>query len=194
MNYYISDLHFGHENILRHNANNGGKRFESIEEYNELLIKNWNNVVTPSDNVYILGDFSWLTPQETLEILKQLKGAKFLVKGNHDKFAKDGACKKQFQGIYDYHMINDNGRTVVLSHYPIMMWNGQHRGSIHLYGHTHNSVEHDLFQNYLKQLNEHYKDERANFNAKAYNVGCMMEYMQYTPRTLEEIIKMTETR
>lgn len=191
MNYYIADTHFGHENIIKHNAQNGGKSFGSIEEYNELLIQNWNKVVTPSDNVYILGDFSWLSASDTLQILKQLNGVKFLIKGNHDRWAKDGACKKQFQGIYDYNMINDNDSVVVLSHYPIMMWNGQHRGSILLYGHTHNSPEHDLYQDYLKQLNEYYKNQRENFNARAYNVGCMMEYMDFTPRTLDEILKNT---
>lgn len=190
MNYYIADTHFGHENILRHNANNGARHFDSIEEYNNLLITNWNHVITPSDNVYILGDFSWLYAQDTLQILKQLQGAKFLIKGNHDRWYKDGACKKELQGIYDYKQVEDNGKIVILSHYPIMMWNGQHRGSIALYGHTHNSIEHDLYQNYLKQLNEYYKDKNENFNAQAYNVGCMMSYMNYTPRTLEEIIKL----
>ena len=189
MNYYIADTHFGHENILRHNANNGARHFSSIEEYNNLLITNWNNVITPSDNVYILGDFSWLYAQDTLKILKELKGAKFLVKGNHCRFAKDGACKKEFQGIYDYKQIEDNGRVVILSHYPIMMWNGQHRGAIHLFGHVHNSIENDLYQDYLKNLNDYYKNKRENFNARAYNVGCMMPHMNYTPRTLDEIIK-----
>ena len=114
MNYYISDTHFGHENIIKHDANNGCRRFSSIEEHDNLIIENWNRVVTPQDNIYILGDFSWLYARETEELIKKLNGAKFLIKGNHDRWCKDGACKKLFQGIYDYKTIQDGDKMVVM--------------------------------------------------------------------------------
>ena len=41
-----------------------------------------------------------------------------------------------------------------MSHYPILMWNGKHRGVIMLYGHTHITVEDDYFQKCLKKMNE----------------------------------------
>ena len=69
MNYYISDTHFGHENIIKHDANNGCRQFSSIEEHDNLIIENWNRVVTPQDNIYILGDFSWLYARETEELI-----------------------------------------------------------------------------------------------------------------------------
>ena len=56
MNYYISDLHFGHYNIVRLDESNGCKSFSSIEEHDNLIIENWNKVVTPQDNVYVFGD------------------------------------------------------------------------------------------------------------------------------------------
>lgn len=191
-NYYISDTHFGHENIVRHDSKNGGKMFASIEEHDNLIIKNWNKVVTPQDNVYILGDFSWLYARETEEIIKKLNGAKFLIKGNHDRWAKDGACKKLFQGIYDIKQIDDNGRQVILSHFPQMMWAGQHRSMIHLYGHVHNSQEEADYQEFLKELDKRIalRDGDRYKPLKAYNVGCMLPYMNYTPRTLDEIMSM----
>ena len=155
-----------------------------------LIIENWNKIVTPQDNVYILGDFSWLNARETEEIIKKLNGAKFLVKGNHDRWAKDGACKKLFQGIYEYKQIEDNGRQVFLSHFPIMMWPGQHRGVIHMSGHTHNTKEHYDYMEFVNELDKRIK-ERDGDRYKplmAFNVGCMMSYMDYTPRTLDEII------
>ena len=42
MNYYISDTHFGHENIIKRDANNGCRQFSSIEEHDNLIIENWN--------------------------------------------------------------------------------------------------------------------------------------------------------
>ena len=53
MNYYISDLHIGHENILRFD----NRPFADVNEMNNKLIENWNARVCSDDTVYILGDF-----------------------------------------------------------------------------------------------------------------------------------------
>lgn len=181
MNYYIADTHFGHQNIIKHDAANGCRKFSSIEEHDDLIIKNWNNVVKPGDNVYILGDFSWLYARETEEIIKKLNGNKFLIKGNHDRWAKDGACKKLFQGIYDYKTIQDGNYSVVMSHYPILFYQGQHRGAIHLYGHVHNTREHHLYQEACKHI-----AETTDIPFRCFNVGCML--WDYKPVALEEIL------
>lgn len=54
MNYFISDLHIGHTNVLSFD----NRPFKSIEEHDEALIKNWNSVVGMDDDVYLLGDIS----------------------------------------------------------------------------------------------------------------------------------------
>mgnify|MGYP003302343206 CR=1 FL=1 len=46
MNYYISDIHFGCQN------NYEGRTLE----HDQLIKKNWNEVVHNNDTVYILGD------------------------------------------------------------------------------------------------------------------------------------------
>lgn len=184
MNYYISDTHFGHENIIVHDAKNGGRTFKNIKEHDDLIIHNWNNVINPSDNVYILGDFSWLNGEETKKLIEKLNGAKFLIKGNHDYWVKNGECKRLFQGIYDYKEINDNGKRLILSHYPILFYNGQHRGTIHLYGHVHNSKEYEIYENTCKNI-----AETTDIPVNTYNVGCMIDYMDYTPRTVDELIR-----
>lgn len=50
---------------------------------NEVLVNNWNKVVSPDDTVYCLGDFSMAArPVETFT--PRLMGKKYLVPGNHD--------------------------------------------------------------------------------------------------------------
>ena len=191
MNYYISDTHFGHLNSIKYDHNNGSRSFSSIEERDNLIIENINKVVTPQDNLYFLGDVSWYDPRKTAELLEKINCKnRFLVKGNHDNWSKDGKCKKLFQGIYEYKQIEDNGRQVFLSHFPVMMWPGQHRGTIHLSGHTHNTKEHYDYMEFVNELDNRIK-ERDSDRYKplmAFNVGCMTPYMNYTPRTLDEII------
>ena len=54
MNYYISDTHLGHKNIIKLDEQSGGRHFDSIEEHDNLIIENWNKTVKLSDKVYIL--------------------------------------------------------------------------------------------------------------------------------------------
>ena len=77
MNYYIADLHLGHENVLRHD----GRPFENAGQMNAELIRRWNDRVSDSDHVYILGDFAWKNSLG-LEVLRQLAGHKFFILGN----------------------------------------------------------------------------------------------------------------
>lgn len=176
--FYISDLHFGHDNIL-HLDN---RPWKTIEEHDAALIKNWNSVVTNQDTVYILGDFCWLKEDRWIEILGQLNGHKVLIKGNHDLTPQKS--KRYFQDIKEYKEINDNGRKVVLCHYPIPCFKYHFRGGYHLYGHVHNTFEYHMMahQRYLME-------ELYGHKCEMYNCGAMMDWMEYTPKTLDEIIE-----
>lgn len=82
MNFYISDNHFGHSNIIRYD----NRPFMNKKQMDETMIDRWNEVVGDDDTVYILGDFSWHKEDATLQIL-QLAGKKVLIKGNHDRIS-----------------------------------------------------------------------------------------------------------
>jgi len=196
MNYYISDLHlFCRSQVDNGGVNYDGRPFKSLDEMHEHILLRWNEKVTNGDTVYILGDVAMRGKNDALiALVAQLKGKKVLVKGNHDDLG-DYRYKQLFYEIIDYKELSDSyeGKThkVVLSHYPILMWNGQHSGTLLLYGHTHNSAEDTFFQSCLKSMNgnEELKLRRQGEKAfRAINVGCMMPYMNYEPRTLKEIL------
>ena len=69
MELFTSDLHLGHENVLKHRT-----MFDTIEEMNETLINNWNKKVHKSDDVYIVGDFSYRSKIPVETYLERLKG------------------------------------------------------------------------------------------------------------------------
>ena len=52
-----------------------------------------------------------------------------------------------------------------------------------LYGHVHNTREWELIEKWKKEMWD------MEIPCQMINVGCMMPYMRYTPRTLEEILK-----
>ena len=65
----------------------------------------------------------------------------------------DYRYKQLFYDICDYREIHDSygGKNydLVLCHYPIFSWKGMNKGTILLYGHTHNSAEDVYFQKCL---------------------------------------------
>ena len=195
MNYYISDLHLFHKNVTKEGNDFDDRPFGDLEEMHSVIKEKWNAKVTNGDTVYILGDLAMRGTQEDLTaFVSTLKGHKVMIKGNHDDI-RDLRYKQLFDEICDYKEIRDtlDGKNVklVLCHYPILMWKDQHRGSILLYGHVHNSIEEYYFKKCLREMNnEDFFDGRAGDEVlRAYNVGCMMPYMNYEPQTLDEITK-----
>lgn len=137
MKFYVADVHFGHKNILKFE----NRPFKDTDEMDREYIRRWNSKVRPGDEVYILGDLSFHKGPKTMEILKELNGMKFLIVGNHDHLflADKEFDQSMFRWIKDTAMIKDGGYRISLFHYPIQVWNEQHHGSLHFYGHVHSN-------------------------------------------------------
>ena len=184
MNYYISDLHIGHENIILYD----NRPFANLDEMNRAIIENWNSRVKPEDTAYILGDFIWLKEEEWAFYVEQLVGNKVLIVGNHDPKQFSPATQKMFSEITPFKEIKDSGRHLTLCHYPIPFFRaGSAENSYMLYGHVHQKQDYE----YLKEMRKSILANYAGYstpNGNFINVGAMMPYINYTPRTLEEII------
>lgn len=177
-NFYIADWHYDHANCIRFD----NRPYNNISEMNADLINKWNSVVSNEDTVYVLGDMFWCKVEPAIQVLDQLKGNKILIKGNHDR-CHDNKFKSKFIKITDYLEVDDNGRKVVLCHYPIPCFKNHFYGWYHLYGHVHTSFEWNMMESIKRDMTALYDKQ-----CQMYNCGCMLPYMNYTPRTLDEII------
>ena len=138
--FVTSDLHLGHNNIIKY----CNRPFSNVEEMNNTIIDNWNKTVNKKDSVYILGDLGFTNVNLLNETMNLLNGKKYLIRGNHDHFIKKkGFDMSNFEWIKDYFLlttqINNEKVKFIMSHFPFYTWDSKHYGSIHLYGHVHNS-------------------------------------------------------
>ena len=118
MIYFIADPHFQHKNIIKY----CDRPFENINQMDQTLINNWNKTVKNDDEVYILGDLSNenVVIYNLKNIVEQLNGKKYLVKGNHDVLSDE--CYKYIgiEKIYDKSIILND--FIILKHYPPMLF------------------------------------------------------------------------
>lgn len=167
--------------------------FGSIEEMDAELIRRWNSVVSRGDTVHIIGDFCWKTEDYWFELLNQLKGNKVLIKGNHDLRRMSEKLQKKFQDIREIKSIKENNYRVTMCHYPLMFYPHDHSvRSIMLCGHVHQTIENDYLNLWRAKLIEDAKAGDAN-QGRIINVGCMQPYMDYTPRTIQELLTWWES-
>ncbi len=176
-NLYIGDWHYNHANCIAFD----NRPFPDKTAMNRYLIERWNGAVQPGDTVYVLGDMFWSVDDlNAAAILGQLNGSKVMVMGNHDRIGPHmTGC---FQDVRDYLEIHDNGRLVVLSHYPVPVFRRMHAGAAHLYAHVHTGYEWRILEDTRSKIEALYERPVAMYNA-----GAMMPWMAYTPRTLDEI-------
>lgn len=186
--YYISDLHINHANVIRFDD----RPFKTVQEMNDTLLHNWNNVVTNDDTVYILGDFIWSKESEWYDIVRSFNGHKVLIKGNHDPNQFSFPVRSLFDDIKDYKEISDEGRKVIMCHYPIPFYKATYNPDVYmLYGHVHITREYEFMEKLRREIID---SRKTNSHAlgQFYNVGCMLPYMNYTPKTLNEILEGIE--
>ena len=118
--------------------------------------------------------------RNSIRIMQRLQGHKRLIQGNHDRVK--GKLRPYWESIEQYAEVNDENRLVILSHYPILFYKNQHYGAVMLYGHVHNTSEWELVEKWKKE------QWAMGIPSRLINVGCMMDYMRYTPRTLTELL------
>lgn len=144
--FLTSDLHFNHANITKFEPES--RPFATIEEMNQALIFNWNSVVSPEDDVYVLGDFFMGQISGIDDILPQLKGHIHLIRGNHD--TKNRLEKYQQYGIdvKEIEYLTYKGRFFILCHFPIaseefkQMVRKDNNEVVICYGHIHSNAPH----------------------------------------------------
>lgn len=171
MDYFTSDLHIGHDKDFIWKA----RGFNSIEEHDTQILKNWNNTVTYEDTVYILGDLCMSgNEKEWNRIYYNLNGNIIFIVGNHD------TSNKIDKYIFDYEMEcwglaaiykYSKKYRFYLSHYPTYTVNYEDKKHplINLHGHTHQ------------------KDKFFNNNPYMYNVA--LDAHDCTPVTITQIIE-----
>lgn len=178
MLWFTADTHFGHSNIIASTQ----RPFQTVEEMDEALVAGINARVAPTDQLYVLGDFSYRIPVEEACRIRRLIWCRnvHLVRGNHDKHWSDTPCADAFASEQDYLELKDaapDGRRLVLFHYPIASWNDMGRGAIHLHGHIHS-------------LGPSYNEANRAAGVLRFDVG--VDANGYRPVSLDEILSFFE--
>lgn len=159
MNWFTSDMHFGHGNIIKY----CNRPFKDLAEMQSTLVLNWMQTIGQDDTVFHLGDFSFMGRENTMRLLASLSGNKIFFKGNHQGHPKT---------IIDSMIIRHEGHRIHLNHYPelaspLMM---------SLVGHVH--------QNWKVQYHINTDGSRG---FPIVNVG--IDAWNFRPVSLDEIIK-----
>src|ERR1051326_188677 len=114
MIWFLSDLHIGHEAVIRY----CNRPFANLDDMHRGLVANWNMAVRPSDTVFVLGDLALCPYREFEPIAKELHGdRKYLIRGNHDKYSEGQYARVGFTVFHEIQM-KLAGHTIRLSHFP----------------------------------------------------------------------------
>lgn len=168
--FLISDTHFGHQKACEFLNDNGSKMrpWDTAEEMDEAIVKNWNSVVGPKDKVYHLGDV--VIGKKHLKTLERLNGDKVLIRGNHDIFQLEHYLP-YFRDIRGVHVLDE----FILSHIPLHRASVKERWKANVHGHLHPyRVKYNL--GYGEEIDPRY-------------LCVSVEQINYTPISLEEVKK-----
>ena len=187
--FFISDTHFGHDNMYKF-LDYSGERVrpiaENAEEGDEIMTERWNSVVKPNDKVYHLGDVVFRASNRD-EIMKRLNGEKILVKGNHDRL-KLCWYSQYFKDVRGTVHIDGN---YLLSHFPVHP-DSKGRFVRNLHGHIHSQLVMKTqkiiatFANGDKEVTDYERTPDLWYR------NCCVERNNYTPIPFELIKEETE--
>ena len=158
MIYFTSDLHIGHnkEFIWKERG------FSSIEEHDNEILKRWNEVVKPEDEVYVLGDLAMGdNEKEWNNIFYCLNGKNiYFIQGNHDTNRKIDMYEINYKMDYlgAAYFFDYKKKKFYLSHFPTLVGNKDDKKFFwNLSGHTHskNKFEYGQYHIYNVAVDAH---------------------------------------
>ena len=170
MIWVTSDWHFCHNKPFLYEP----RGFINQYDMNKAIIKNYNSVVNPEDEVYCLGDCMLSDNELGLQCIKSLKGKIHIIRGNHctdNRIQLYKTCYNVVE-VCDAKYLKYKRYKFYLSHYPTITENfdDDHRiPLVNLYGHTHQ------------------KTNFYNNNPYMYHVG--LDSHNCYPVSIEQIIK-----
>ena len=150
--WFTSDTHYGHTNIAGESVSRwqrGYRDFGSVWEMNKSLIEGINKYVKEDDILYHLGDWSFGGIHNIKLFRDSIICQNIHLLGNHDEHIVDKEVKfhdssfnpiELFSSVQDVLHLEIGKTKIFLSHYSHRVWNGSHKGVIHLYGHSHGSI------------------------------------------------------
>jgi calcineurin-like phosphoesterase family protein len=75
--WIIADTHFFHENI--------GRYCDRPDGWQDLIVANWNRLISPGETVFHLGDLALGKREQAEALVPTLNGTIYLMRGNHDR-------------------------------------------------------------------------------------------------------------
>lgn len=148
MLFFISDLHLGHKNIINYCE----RPFDNIHDMDKMIIDAINSTVTMTDELYILGDFSFKGDKPQHYRSQINCNNVHIILGNHDRPQNFTQHDSGFATVNYVKEIIFHKQKIFMSHYPHRSWPSSHRGSWMLYGHTHANLNHQDITSPLKTL------------------------------------------
>jgi calcineurin-like phosphoesterase family protein len=139
--WLISDTHFFHQRIKEY--------CNRPDNWQDLIINNWNSIIQPTDTVLHLGDFALGKKEQIQELVSTLNGKILLLRGNHDR------CSNEFYknlGIDVIHIPFEtqfNNKVFIFSHEPIIKKSVMAPNIFNFHGHIHNNPTKGITQNHI---------------------------------------------
>lgn len=132
--WIIADTHFFHVNIGRYCDRPAG--------WQALIMQNWQRLIRSDEMVLHFGDLALAGKAVVTELMKQLLGQIFMLRGNHDRFSRTFYQSLGINLIPDpYEMQYPSGQKLIFSHRPILPLEPD---VLNIHGHIHNNPAPEL--------------------------------------------------
>lgn len=143
-----SDTHFDHKNMIIYEGR--------PKNFNDLIIKRWNELVAPDDIVIHLGDFALANGDRIEELALMLNGRKIITFGNHDKNSPLYFMNRGFDFACQRFQLNYFGKKILFSHKPFVEKEIRHydyniHGHLHRNQHRIETLNNPVYQNNRKR-------------------------------------------
>jgi calcineurin-like phosphoesterase family protein len=132
--WFTTDWHLGHLRII----DLCDRPFRDLDHMHDEMVRRHNELVAPSDLVFVQGDVVMGKFLENIELVRRFNGRLWLIPGNHDRvspaYGHSGPAERreaqvrrfaaEYQRVFERILWTDpvwelsNGARVQLSHYP----------------------------------------------------------------------------